>query len=82
MFLEQQNSEDFPPSQFVRMKISNLLLNESGEWSGGGRKKNEERGGEEMSGEITSQEFMHYFLGKCFPSLGVEFLRGRDKNNT
>lgn len=45
-------------------------------------KKNEERGGEEMSGEITSQEFMQYFLGKCFPSLGVEFLRGRDKNNT
>lgn len=39
MFLEQQNSEDFPPIQSVRMKISNLLLNESGEWSGEGEEK-------------------------------------------
>lgn len=49
------------------------------EWGG---EKNEERAGEEMSGEIASQEFMQYFLGNGFPSLGVEFLRGRDKNNT
>lgn len=46
-----------------------------------GRK--EEKGGEkEMSGEINSQEFMQYFLGNCFPFMRVEFLRGRDKNNT